>query len=128
MQVQKIQNNNYKTHFGAKYKIGGFTNFIPKSKLNEFLGRLANLGTESDAVIIHVGPKEYTKNTEYLLGLIPRKVTRYSRAIFAVSNVNGQQYDRNLSYICKNGKFDEIEYINRTLNRYLSDLSGLLKK
>ncbi len=128
MYIQAVNSNSDKINFGAKYKIGGFTNFIPKDTLNELSGKLANFGTESDAVIIHVGPKEYTKSTEYLLGLIPRKVTRYSRAIFAISNVNGQQYDRNLSYRFKKEKFDEIKYFDKVLKQYISELSALLKK
>ena len=128
MYIQAVNSNSDKINFGAKYKIGGFTNFIPKDTLNELSGKLANFGTESDAVIIHVGPKEYTKSTEYLLGLVPRKVTRYSRAIFAISNVNGQQYDRNLSYRFKKEKFDEIKYFDKVLKQYISELSALLKK
>ena len=61
MYIQAVNSNSDKINFGAKYKIGGFTNFIPKDTLNELSGKLANFGTESDAVIIHVGPKEYTK-------------------------------------------------------------------
>lgn len=129
MLIQPVNNKFDKTTFGAKYSIGGFTKDIPSELMNTWTKKLAELGNDSDGVIIHIGPREKTEIIDFgFCGLFSRKKERITRAIYGVADINGKEYDRNLSYHYKKPKFDEIKYIKKTIDKYIEELSALAKK
>ena len=110
MQVQTINNKNYHTIFNANLCIGGDVKSIPQKFIVSWTYKLESLGNESDAVILHVGAKENFLSPSYLFGLIPKQIIKKSRYIFAVANINGVNCDKNLSYACKDKKFNVDNY------------------
>lgn len=122
MKIQPIKNQeNHKT-FNAKFCIGGDIKSIPKEFIADWAKRIETLGNNSDAVILHIGPRENFKFKTYLLGQFPKEITKQSRNIFAIANIKGQSFDKNLSYTCKNENFNTIEYLKTSIDDYINGL------
>ena len=122
MRIQPIKKEKKLNAFNAKFCIGGDIKNVPKEFITDWTKRVESLGNKSDAVIIHIGPKENFKFKTSLLGQFPKQINKQSRSIFAIANIKGQSLDENLSYACQNDNFNVTEYLKNTIDDYINRL------
>ena len=125
MQLQSIGNNDYNPAFNASVRIDGNIKDIPQSLLSAWCEKAKNIGSDSDAIIIHFGKKENKKVKRFIFGLIPISDVYKSRSIYAIANIKGEHIDKLLGYINKRKNFDEDKFVEKSVNDYLSSLSKM---
>ena len=128
MKTQPISYADNHTSFGARLKLGGSTAILPEKVLKVWAGKASAIGTDADAIIIHLGAREETVLKTKFLGLIPQKLCLRTRAVFGVSDIKGKNFDKDLGYYAQKDKFDEVKFIAKTVNEYLKGLSEIANK
>lgn len=122
MKIQSITSNHPSTSFNARITIGGNIGDISLRTISEWMSKAAKIGTDSDKIVLSFGASTEKKILSSFLGLIPLRRNVKSREIFALSNINGKQYDESIGYLYKKANFDEKTYIKQSVSAYLDKL------
>lgn len=92
------------------------------------MDKAKNIGSDSDAIILHFGKQEKYEYLKRFLGLIPIKQKLISRSIFAVANIKNESFDKEISYFYKKTSFDEKNYIEQAITGYFDVLAKISKQ
>lgn len=125
MQIQRIQNNNYNTNFGAKLQIQGAVKDLPQELIKEFETFTKSIGKDTDIVNIDIG-KKYEYTTIWAEMAHHCAVYNYYRDHNIASYINGELAQHRITSNA-NGHYErDIKNLRGKIIGYLETL--ILKK
>ena len=121
MQVQRIQNNNYNTNFGAKLQLRGAVEDLPKELIKEFEIFTKSIGKNNDIVDIDIGRVSEITQTWSEMGH-RMETTDYIRRHNVASYVNGKLEQRRIISDAKGDKAYDFKNLGEKIIGYLEEL------
>ena len=124
MQINNINNNT--PSFRARVHIGGRKNTVPKEILHEIKFKAKKIGRRQDLITLYFG-KPMSEEFTSKFGNSKSIVQKYRR-IFSLSNINGVEEKKDLSYCVFDQDIDDSKVILENVTAFLKDTALKARK